>query len=236
MVDIARDPRWGRIVEGSGEEPYLGSAMAAARVRGFQGPRLSDSASMLATAKHFAGYGASEGGRDYATSELSERTFWSTYLPPFRAAIDAGVGSVMPTSTCRTACTRIAFARARDNAQLRDEIDAATRRVLRVKYELALFSDPSHGASEEKAARLTLTSANRAAARAAAREPQAQNRNATLMLSPPALFDAVASAFRYSPSAKVCVSSSAIGAAPLAISAAASANAPFPALACTGEP
>jgi beta-glucosidase len=113
MVDIARDRRWGRIVEGSGEEPYLGSAMAAARVRGFQGPRLSDSASMLATAKHFAGYGASESGRDYATSELSERTFWSTYLPPFRAAIDAGVGSGMPTSTCRTACTRVAFARVR---------------------------------------------------------------------------------------------------------------------------
>lgn len=75
MVDIARDPRWGRIVEGAGEEPYLGAVMAAARVHGFQGTSLSDPASMLATAKHYAGYGASEGGRDYATAEISERTF-----------------------------------------------------------------------------------------------------------------------------------------------------------------
>jgi beta-glucosidase len=96
MVDVARDPRWGRIVEGSGEDPYLGAVMASARVRGFQGTRLSDPESMLATAKHFAGYGASEGGRDYALADISERTLWDVYLPPYRAAIGAGAGSVMP--------------------------------------------------------------------------------------------------------------------------------------------
>src|SRR5882762_7224094 len=74
MVDIARDPRWGRIVEGSGEDPYLGSLMAAARVRGFQGKGLLDSTSILACAKHFAAYGGAEGGRDYNTADISERT------------------------------------------------------------------------------------------------------------------------------------------------------------------
>ena len=95
MVDIARDPRWGRIAEGSGEDPYLGSAMAAARVRGFQGadPRSADA--VLATVKHFAAYGGAEGGRDYNTVDLSERTLREVYLPPYRAALDAGAGSVM---------------------------------------------------------------------------------------------------------------------------------------------
>src|SRR5437016_10898206 len=95
MVDIARDPRWGRIAEGSGEDPYLGSAMAAARVRGFQGtdPRAPDA--VLATVKHFAAYGGAEGGRDYNSVDLSERTLREVYLPPYHAAIDAGAGSVM---------------------------------------------------------------------------------------------------------------------------------------------
>src|SRR2546425_3924427 len=95
MVDIARDPRWGRIAEGSGEDPYLGSAMAAARVRGFQGadPRAPDA--VLATVKHFAAYGGAEGGRDYNTVDLSERTLREVYLPPYRAAVDAGAGSIM---------------------------------------------------------------------------------------------------------------------------------------------
>src|SRR5205807_1063014 len=85
MVDIARDPRWGRIAEGSGEDPYLGSAMAAARVRGFQGsdPRAPDA--VLATVKHFAAYGGAEGGRDYNTVDLSERTLREVYLPPYHA-------------------------------------------------------------------------------------------------------------------------------------------------------
>jgi beta-glucosidase len=99
MVDIARDPRWGRIVEGAGEDPHLGSVMAAARVRGFQGGdgamHLGAPDAMLATAKHFAAYGGAEGGRDYNSVELSERTLWETYLPPYEAAVDAGAATVM---------------------------------------------------------------------------------------------------------------------------------------------
>jgi beta-glucosidase len=95
MVDIARDPRWGRIAEGAGEDPYLGAAFAAARVRGFQGHRLPAPDALLATAKHFAAYGAAEGGRDYNTVDVSERTLREIYLPPFRAAVRAGVGSIM---------------------------------------------------------------------------------------------------------------------------------------------
>ncbi|HEY8132600.1 MAG TPA: glycoside hydrolase family 3 N-terminal domain-containing protein, partial [Thermoanaerobaculia bacterium] len=88
MVDIARDARWGRIAEGAGEDPLLGSAMAAAYVRGFQ-------TSILACAKHYAAYGAAEAGRDYNSVELSERTLREVYLPPFRAAVDAGVATLM---------------------------------------------------------------------------------------------------------------------------------------------
>ena len=95
MVDIARDARWGRIVEGAGEDAWLGSVLAAARVRGFQGTDLAAPNTVLATAKHFVGYGAAEGGRDYNTVDISERTLLETYLPPFRAAIDAGAQSVM---------------------------------------------------------------------------------------------------------------------------------------------
>jgi len=95
MVDIARDPRWGRIAEGSGEDPYLGAVLAAARVRGFQGADLKAPDAVLATAKHFAAYAGAEGGRDYNTVDISERTLRDVYLPPFRAAVDAGVGSIM---------------------------------------------------------------------------------------------------------------------------------------------
>ncbi len=95
MVDIARDPRWGRIAEGAGEDPLLGSVLAAARVRGFQGPDLTSPDALLATAKHYAAYGAAEGGRDYNTVDVSERTLREVYLPPFRAAVRSGVGSIM---------------------------------------------------------------------------------------------------------------------------------------------
>ncbi|MGH7996086.1 MAG: glycoside hydrolase family 3 N-terminal domain-containing protein [Opitutaceae bacterium] len=95
MVDIARDPRWGRIVEGAGEDPYLGAAMARAYVRGYQGRKLDEPGSILACAKHFVGYGAAEGGRAYNTTEISERTLREVYLPPFRAATDAGAATVM---------------------------------------------------------------------------------------------------------------------------------------------
>ena len=95
MVDIARDPRWGRIAEGSGEDPLLGSVMAAARVRGFQGADPASAASVGACAKHFAAYGGGEGGRDYNTVDMSERTLREVYLPPYRAAVDAGALTVM---------------------------------------------------------------------------------------------------------------------------------------------
>ena len=95
MVDIARDPRWGRIAEGAGEDPYLGSAMARARVRGFQGRDYSRPDKVVACAKHWVGYGAAEGGRDYNTTDLSERMLRKVYFPPFHAAVEAGIGSVM---------------------------------------------------------------------------------------------------------------------------------------------
>lgn len=95
MVDIARDARWGRMVEGSGEDPYLGSVMARAYVLGYQGQRLDAPDSVAACVKHFVGYGAAEGGRDYNSTEISEHTLREFYLPPFRAAVDAGVASVM---------------------------------------------------------------------------------------------------------------------------------------------
>ncbi len=95
MVDISRDPRWGRIVEGAGEDPYLGSVIATARVRGFQGQNIGGPQSLVACAKHLAGYGAVEGGRDYNTAEIPEPLLRQLYLPPFRAAVDAGVGTIM---------------------------------------------------------------------------------------------------------------------------------------------
>lgn len=95
MVDIARDARWGRMAEGAGEDPFLGSAMAAAYIRGYQGPRLDAPDSIAASTKHFVGYGAAEAGRDYNSTEISEHTLREFYLPPFRAAVNAGSASVM---------------------------------------------------------------------------------------------------------------------------------------------
>ena len=95
MVDIARDPRWGRIIEGAGEDPYLGSVVARAQVRGFQGDDVGQPDRLLACAKHFAGYGAADGGRDYDSSYLPDSELWNVYLPPFRAALDAGVATFM---------------------------------------------------------------------------------------------------------------------------------------------
>jgi beta-glucosidase len=95
MVDIARDARWGRIVEGAGEDPYLGSVLAAAYVRGYQGARLDNPDSMAACAKHYVGYGAVLAGRDYSAADMSERMLRQVYLPPFESAINAGAVSVM---------------------------------------------------------------------------------------------------------------------------------------------
>jgi beta-glucosidase len=95
MVDIARDPRWGRVMEGAGEDPYLGSLIAKARVKGFQGKGLGNVDAVMACAKHFAAYGAAIGGRDYNSVDMSERMLWSVYLPPFKAAAEAGAATFM---------------------------------------------------------------------------------------------------------------------------------------------
>jgi beta-glucosidase len=95
MVDIAWDPRWGRIVEGAGEDPFLGAAVAVAQVRGFQGADIGQRDRIIAGPKHFAGYGAALGGRDYDEVNLSDTQLWNTYFPPFNAAVAAGAGNVM---------------------------------------------------------------------------------------------------------------------------------------------
>lgn len=95
MVDISVDPRWGRVSEGAGEDPYLGSLIAAARVKGFQGEKLANPLTVLACVKHFAAYGAPFGGRDYNTVDMSERQFREFYMPPYKAGVDAGALSVM---------------------------------------------------------------------------------------------------------------------------------------------
>lgn len=94
MVDIARDPRWGRVMEGAGEDPYLGSKIAYARIKGFQG-NFGDTNSVMACAKHFAAYGAAIGGRDYNSADIGDVTLWNVYLPPFKAAVDAGCATFM---------------------------------------------------------------------------------------------------------------------------------------------
>lgn len=95
MVDIARDGRWGRCAEGYGEDPYTASVFCAASVRGYQGNDISDSTRVAACIKHYIGYGASEGGRDYVPTEISRQTLWDTYMPPYQAGIEAGAATVM---------------------------------------------------------------------------------------------------------------------------------------------
>ena len=95
MVDITRDPRWGRVMEGSGEDPYLGGKIAAAMVKGYQGADLKNETSLMACIKHFGMYGAAEAGRDYNTTDMSRLTMYQNYIPPYKAAVEAGAGSIM---------------------------------------------------------------------------------------------------------------------------------------------
>lgn len=95
VVDVCRDPRWGRIAEGAGEDPYLGGLLAAASVRGFQSNNLASGRRVAACPKHYVAYGAAEGGRDYNAVDISERTLRDVYLPPFKAAFEAGAETVM---------------------------------------------------------------------------------------------------------------------------------------------
>src|SRR5690606_13898540 len=95
MVDIARDPRWGRIAESAGEDPYLGAEIAKAMVNGYQGHDLADAKTVMACVKHLANYGAAEGGREYNTTDMSRIRMYDSYFPPYKAAIEAGCGSAM---------------------------------------------------------------------------------------------------------------------------------------------
>lgn len=116
MVDITRDPRWGRIIEGAGEDPFLGAAVAAAQVRGFQGGRDVAPEHVIAGPKHFAGYGFAVGGRDYDEADVSDSQMWNVVLPPFKAAVDAGAGNIM------TAYMNLNGVPASGNAWLMDEV------------------------------------------------------------------------------------------------------------------
>jgi beta-glucosidase len=233
MIDIARDPRWGRIVEGAGEDPYFGARMAVAQVNGFQGGNALRPGAMMATAKHFGAYGAAVGGRDYNTADISERTLQEVYLPPFYAAARAGAGSFMaafndiggvPTTGNRellrgllrerwgwqglmvsdwgsiaellnhgvagdrAAAANLALSASvdmdmvggvyqddlkdvvsKDPARMR-ELDEAVLRILRVKEQLGLFDNPMVYHDIEREGRALLTSENRSAARAIARQ------------------------------------------------------------------
>jgi beta-glucosidase len=153
MVDIARDPRWGRIAEGAGEDPFLGSAFAAAYVRGYQGTDLSAPDSILACAKHFAAYGAAEAGRDYNTVDVSEQRLREVYLPPFKAAVDAGVWTIM------TAFNTLNGVPATVNEHLLQEI-------LRGEWNFRGFVDSDYEAIEQTMAHGTAASPQDAALQA----------------------------------------------------------------------
>ncbi len=197
MVDIARDPRWGRIVEGAGEDPYLGSVMAAARVRGFQGgdsaTHLGASDAMLATVKHFAAYGGAEGGRDYNSVELSERTLWETYLPPYEAAIKAGAATVMasfndiggtPAHSSEWLLGDVLRQRWRFKGAVVSDWGGINELIAHGVYALGLFGDPFRFSDAARERLYTLAPAHLAAARDAAREGIVllKNANKTLPL------------------------------------------------------
>lgn len=230
MVDVSRDPRWGRVSEGNGEDPYLGSEIAKAMVRGYQGTDLSANNTILSCVKHYALYGASEAGRDYNTVDMSRHRMYNDYFPPYKAAVEAGVGSVMAsfneidgipatankwllTDVLRTEWGFNGFvvsdytgvsemiahgigdiqtvtARAVDAGLDMDmvsegllttlsksveegkiteqQIDAACRRILKVKFQLGLFDDPYKYCDADRAKHEVFTEANRAEARKAA--------------------------------------------------------------------
>jgi beta-glucosidase len=233
MVDISQDPRWGRVMEGAGEDAYLGAQIAKARVRGFQGDDLSRHDTIAATAKHFAAYGEVIAGRDYNNVDISRRKLWETHLPPFKAALDEGVRSFMnafnefegvPSSANTYLISDILRGQwdydgvlvsdwdsfgamvtsgvAIDDAEaaemsleagsdidmesdvfvnflpqlVRDgrvdeaQIDAAVRRVLRLKYDLGLFDDPYRYIDAEREKNLILAAEHREAARDMARK------------------------------------------------------------------
>lgn len=232
MVDISRDPRWGRIVEGSGEDPYLGSQIARAMVKGYQGNGYAQTNTIMSCVKHFALYGASEAGRDYHTTDMSKVRMYNEYLPPYKAALDAGAGSIMasfneidgvPATANKWLLTDLlrrqwgfkglvvsdytgvsemvnhglgdlqtvagkALMAGNDMDMVSEsfvntlgkslkeqkvtlaQIDLACRRVLEMKYDLGLFTDPYRYCDENRAKTEIFTAEHRAEARKAARK------------------------------------------------------------------
>ncbi len=234
MVDIARDPRWGRVMEGAGEDTWLGCRIAEARVRGIQGKKIGNTDAMMACVKHYAAYGAPIAGRDYNTVDMSERYFREYYLPPYKAAVKAGAATVMtsfndydgvPATGNKYLLTDIlrkewgfkgfvvtdyttinemvnhgvvadekeagelalnagvdmdmqgaVYQRFLEQSvkegkvKLRQQIDEAVRRILRLKFELGLFEDPYKFCNEEREKTPILTKANRDAARDVSRK------------------------------------------------------------------
>ena len=185
MVDISRDARWGRVVEGAGEDPWYGSLVARARVEGFQGRSLADVTTVMACAKHFAAYGACIAGKDYNTTDLSLLTLHDTYLPPFRAAVESGVGSVMngfndlngipATGNAYLQHTLLKGEWGFDGLTVSDWgsigeacIDDAVRRILLKKFQLGLYDDPFRYCDPEREARTVLCDSLRSLAREAA--------------------------------------------------------------------
>ena len=233
MVDIGRDPRWGRVMEGAGEDTWLGCRIAEARVRGIQGKKIGSTDAMLACVKHYAAYGAATAGRDYNTVDMSERFFREYYLPPYKAAVEAGAATVMtsfndydgvPVSGNKYLLTNIlrnewgfkgfvvtdyttinemvlhgvvanekeagelalnagvdmdmqgaVFQRftkqsVKEGKVMRQQIDEAVRRILRLKFELGLFDDPYKFCDENREKATLLSPANRQAAREVSRK------------------------------------------------------------------
>ena len=230
MVDIARDPRWGRIAEGSGEDPYLGSQIARAMVKGYQGKSYAETNTIMACVKHFALYGASEAGRDYHTTDMSKVRMYNEYLPPYKAALDAGAGSIMASfneidgipatannwlltdllrrqwkfkglvvsdytgitemvnhglGDVQTVAAKALMAgndmdmvsesyvntlgkSLKEQKVTQAQIDLACRRVLEMKYDLGLFTDPFRYCDENRAKTEIFTAEHRAEARKAA--------------------------------------------------------------------
>lgn len=155
MVDLGRDPRWGRIAEGFGEDPWLGSVYAAANVRGFQGTNVAAPDRVVACMKHYVGYGAAEGGRDYNTTEISEYTLRNFYLPQFKAGIDAGAWTVMSAFNCLSGYPASAN-RHTLNDILRDEWKF--RGFVVSDYDAVVqLIDHGVAANDEQAARLAIT-------------------------------------------------------------------------------
>ncbi|AEE54288.1 beta-glucosidase BglX [Haliscomenobacter hydrossis] len=230
MVDIARDPRWGRIAEGSGEDPYLGSQIARAMVKGYQGKSYAETNTIMACVKHFALYGAAEAGRDYHTTDMSKVRMYNEYLPPYKAALDAGAGSIMASfndidgipatannwlltdllrrqwkfkgmvvsdytgitemvnhglGDVQTVAAKALMAgndmdmvsesfvntlgkSLKEQKVTQAQIDLACRRVLEMKYDLGLFTDPFRFCDENRAKTEIFTAEHRAEARKAA--------------------------------------------------------------------